>query len=206
MRLAVVALLALLTACSSRPPTLPVELPGIPLDVDPTLAISTADGGIAHACAVDGFIITARHVVVDEAAKRYVRDLAWSDGFGHDGFASVVAVSPAIDLAILIVVGEQQPKYLPSGVAKSGDEVFWFEFDFRTRANALRARRRPATVLRVVAQQIILDDVPVGGASGTCLLNARGEVAGIVTAGWDTDDELGAGSAVKLPALPKERE
>jgi len=204
MRLAVVALLAVFAACSSRSQPLPVELPGIPLDTDPTLAISTADGGIAHACAVDGFIITARHVVVDEAAKRYVRDLAWSDGFGNDGFASVVAVSPAVDLAILVVVGDHQPKYLPSGVVKPGDEVFWFEYDFRTQANALRARRRLATVLRIVAQQIILDSVPVGGASGTCLLNTRGEVVGIVTAGWDTDDDLGAGSAVKLPALPKE--
>jgi len=190
----------LLNACSACATKQPAELPGIPLEVDPSWAIQTPEGGGGHACPVNGMVLTATHVMTSEDGSRFV-GVAWSDGFGGEGFARVLRSHNNLDITELEIVGiaGDGVHYLPSGSAKAGEKVFWFEYDFRTRANALRAHRRFAKILRIVAQHYVLDEMPVGGASGTCLINERGEVVGLVVAAWPTDDKLGVGSAVKLP-------
>ena len=195
--LAALLVLALAGCTSCAEKLVPAGLPGVPLELDPTLAISSANGNGGHACPVNGYVITAAHVVWDEERKTYVR-VAWSDGAGSEGLGEVAAIHPALDLVVLQTEGGAI-KFLPAGQIAVGERVYWFEYDFRTRKNALRARRRFATVLRVVAQHYILDDMPIAGASGSCLLNEQGQVVGLVVAGFDTDDKLGVGAAVKLP-------
>lgn len=177
------------------------SLPGIPVELDPTLQLSLPNGGVGHACAVDGEVVTARHVMVGEHGNL---NAAWSDAYGNEGIATVRISANHLDVSILDVYPEGVVMFLPKSTAKVGETVYWFEYDFRTRKNALRARRRFATILRIVAQQIVLSEVPTRGASGTCLINSNGEVVGIVNAAWYTDDEAGAGNAVKLPPFPEE--
>lgn len=197
MRLIVVALSlasAACSACSGR--TIPVELPGIPFSIDPSLALSTASGA-GHACPVNGEVITAAHVLWDETTRKY---LGATYTFGtSEGYAIADAFFPYKDLARLQISG--QVRYLPSGNPQAGDEVFWFEYDFRTQENAFRAHRRMAIILRVVAGLVIFDQEPVSGASGTCLINARGQVVGIVSSAFETQDGKSAGAALTLPQI-----
>lgn len=195
MRLAAVFLALLLPGCVGS--VVPLDLPGIPATVDPTLALSTPDGGVGHGCTVNGYAITARHVMLDENTGMF-QEAAYSQG-GVTGIASINGYWSHLDLVSLAL--NNGGKDLTKGSVKVGDMVFWFEYDFRTRKNLLRARRRFASVLRIVAHQIVLDSVPVAGASGSCLLNKNGEVVGIVNASWATDDQLNGGNAVLLPEL-----
>lgn len=200
--LAALLLLALVgcSGCAQRDFPFPAGLPGIPLDLDPSIALATVEGG-GHACAVGGHVLTARHVMQDRQTRQYVA-AAWSDGRGSEGFASVVVGHAALDIALLdlMVTRGDGVVFLSRGEAKVGDRVYWFEYDFRTRPNAMRARRRVAKVLRIVAQHYILDDVPVGGASGSCLINEQGQAVGIVVAGYETtQDGLGVGIVARLP-------
>ncbi len=189
------AMLALAVGCSAKAP---VRIPGIPFEVDPSLQISTPNGGGGHACPVNvngtNRIITASHVFWDTEVK------AWTNGTytykDQEGFVRPSEYSMFKDISFLEISGEVE--YLPSAKPQVGEQVFWFEYDFRTQENALRARRRTASVLRIVAGMIVMDGVPVSGASGGCLLNANGEVVGIVAAAFDTDDLKGAGIAVTL--------
>lgn len=192
------AIALLFAGCAGKAkPERPVGLPEIPLNKDLSIAVSTQDGGLAHACFVNGRMITAHHVVYDERTGQHVQ-LAWSDDFGNEGFAAIEGEYPALDLVTLQFTG-QPAKSFPAGKVQRGDKVYWFEYDFRTRANALRARLRTAKVLRIVAHQIVLDNPPVAGGSGSCLFSYRKEVVGIITFSVDTGDKLGAGGVVKLP-------
>ena len=189
--------LFLLSACGQVSKEVGKSLPNVPIEIDPTLAIQAANGSGGHACPVNGYVLTASHVLWDGNLRTYV-PASWSFGNKSEGSAQVVGGYSHLDLLFLDIYGGEID-FLPAGRAKTGDKVYWFEYDFRTSRNALRARRRFANVLRTVAGHYIFDGMPVGGASGTCLLNSQGEVVGIVVAGWFTDDKLGVGSAVKLP-------
>lgn len=171
-------------------------LPGIPLDVDPSIAIFTPDGGGGHACAVGGGVVTARHVMWDEENHRFL-GATWSYQ-GQRGGAFVVGESEIQDVVVLELLGGEV-EYLPMGNAPApGDTLYWYEYDFRTKSNAYRARRRFGQVLRMVAGHIILDEAPVAGASGTCVINEKGEAVGIIIASLTTED----GGVVGIAAAP----
>jgi hypothetical protein len=194
-RLAALLLLAL-TGCSACTKVLPDILPAVPLEVDPSIAIFTPDGGGGHACPVEGQVITARHVMWSEQHKTFLMG-SWSSQ-GARGGAEVSGAALALDLVRLTLYGGTVP-YLSLGESpKPDDKVYWFEYDFRTASNAYRARRRAGKVLRAVAGHLILDSNPVGGASGSCLLDAQGNVVGIVIATMDTDDGGAVGVAIEL--------
>ncbi|MGH8656866.1 MAG: hypothetical protein ACREYE_33880, partial [Gammaproteobacteria bacterium] len=138
----------------------------------------------------------ARHVTWDPLLRDHVGVTGSSRG--QNGYARVYGASPWEDLVSLALIGGTVT-YLPSGVTpQPGDMVYWFEYDFRTQANAYRARRRMAEVIRSVARHLLFDATPTPGASGTCLLNASGEVVGIVIASDAMEDQRAVGVAVQL--------
>lgn len=195
MRRLVALFLLSLGACAN---TLgPSALSNIPLDVDPSIALFTPDGGGGHACPVAGAVVTAKHVMWDEENKTYLM-ASWSAQNGAEGGAGVAGESWIKDLVRLTLVGGEV-SYLATGATPvAGDRVHWFEYDFRTTANAYRSRRRVAEVLRVVAGHIIFNAAPVPGASGTCLVNTNGEVVGIVIAYTELDNGRSVGVAAGL--------
>jgi len=185
-----------LNACSACAPRGPAVLPGIPLEIDPSISIFTPDGGGGHACPVAGGVVTARHVMWDEFNKKFL-GASWSYQ-GQRGAAFVVGESQFQDVVVIELSGGEV-HYLPMGaLPEVGDPVYWFEYDFRTKKNAYRARRRTGSVLRLVGGHIIIDSEPVPGASGTCLINAKGEAVGIVVAAIEADD----GGVVGIAAAP----
>lgn len=195
-RLAALLLLGLAgcSACTNK--VLPAGLPGIPLEIDPSIAIFTPDGSGGHACPVEGGVVTARHVMWDEFNRRFL-GASWSYQ-GQRGAAFVVGESQFQDVVVIELSGGTVT-YLKMGAPpKAGDRVYWFEYDFRTKKNAYRARRRFGSVLRLVGGHIIIDAEPTVGASGTCLINEKGEAVGIVIAGMETDD----GGVVGIAAAP----
>jgi len=195
---ATIAMVVFMTACLNVLQQVPLDLPGIPQEVDPSLAIMTANGQAGHGCLVEGEAYTARHVMWNAQLSQF-EGASWSSR-GREGGAVVKGVSPISDIVALFLGGDDVV-YLRRGDAAVGERVYWFEYDFRTRANALRARRRFAYILRIVARQYVLDEIPVGGASGSCLISERGEVIGIVTGGWKLDDGKFVGVAPKLPPI-----
>lgn len=189
-------------ACANKIPPVADVLPGIPFELDPSLSVATRTIVLGHACPVNGYVLTASHVVYDEHFRQYL-DVSWSDGYHNEGFAAVSAVHSALDISFLSMYEGDSPVYLPAGDATVGDKVFWFEYDFRTQKNAMRARRRFAYIIREVAHYYVLDESPVSGASGTCLINKDGQVVGIINASWETEDGRESGFASRLPDLPE---
>jgi hypothetical protein len=186
--------LLLVVSCSQKK----VSLPGPYTLIDPSLAIMTRDGNAGHACPVHGHIYSARHVFWNREENKYI-GATWSSR-GYDGSTLVSGFSEEKDLVELWLNDTSNVVFLPRGAAvRAGEKVYWFEYDFRTKKNALRSRRRFANVLRIVAQQYILDGTPVAGASGSCLINENGEVVGIVTGGWQMFDKSVVGVASILP-------
>ena len=194
MNMKLLLVLALsLEACASMAPQ---GLPGIPLDTDPSISIFTPDGGGGHACPVNGGVVTARHVMWDEANRKFIGG-SWSYQ-GQRGGAVVAAESPYQDVVALELVGGEI-NYLPMGaLPEVGATVYWYEYDFRTKKNIYRARRRFASVLRLVAGHVILDREPTAGASGTCVINEKGEAVGIIVAAMEAED----GGIVGIAAAP----
>lgn len=198
-RLLALAFVALFSACSCSTkgeyfPAIP--LPGIPLEVDPSVQIATLDGGVGHGCPVNDILVTNLHIVLTKKGQ-LIQAVSISQG-GLNGIAFVANTSVAYDLVLLEPM--MPLRHLPGGdIAEPGDVVYWFEYDFRTGENILRARRRVARILRIVAGHYILDSAPVAGASGTCLINNEGEAIGVVNAGFEADNGEGAGVAILIP-------
>jgi len=173
-----------------------MALPDIPFEIDPSISIFTPDGGGGHACPIEGGVVTARHVMWDEYNKKFL-GASWSYQ-GQRGAAFIVDESPYKDIVEIELSGGTVT-YLKMGtLPEIDDPVFWFEYDFRTKKNAYRARRRTGNVLRLVGGHIIIDAEPVAGASGTCLINAAGEAIGIIVASIETAD----GGVVGIAAAP----
>ena len=189
-------LLLTLTGCSACTKNLPDLLFAVPLEVDPSIAIFTPDGGGGHACPVEGQVITARHVMWSPQYKQFLM-ASWSSQ-GAKGGALVVGQAYTLDIVRLELGGGIVPYLALGPLPKPGDKIYWFEYDFRTAANAYRARRRMGKVLRSVAGHLVLDSPPVPGASGSCLLDTNGNVVGIVIATLDTEDGRSVGVAVEL--------
>jgi hypothetical protein len=165
---------------------------------DPTLAIFTAYS-FGHGCPIkDMGILTALHVVQPRLGYR-LSSATWSDASGQVGYADPIGPLPFADIAFLMPVGRAVPTYLPIGKANVGDRVYYWEFSYINRAEALRAEMKPATLLRKVGGHLIVDNPPDEGASGSCIVNASGEVVGVVVWGMVMNDGRTIGIGVEIP-------
>ncbi len=171
-------------------------------DLDPEM-IHRRDRSVAligfntmgHGCPVGGYIFTATHVI-DK-----VHGVNWSDQYGNSGHAVKNATSRFSDLARMTI----DPDYdlpiqnaLKLNVSEVGDDVYWFEYDWRTGKNTLRESFRSAKVLRVVANHVVISAKPVSGASGGCLFAEGGSVIGVMVWAFTAEDDFGAGVAARI--------
>jgi len=136
--------------------------------------------GVAHGCAVEGKAITNAHVILDKEGKPLGFRYGFTDGPEGQGF--VAASGTTADLAILdLATPPTRYAVRALDTPKIGDTLTWVEYDWREPGAAFADRHRSAKVLRLVAGAVILDEVPIDGASGGCAYNAAGEVVGLVT-------------------------
>ncbi len=193
MRLLAAALLTLLVGCGpvrvSPPDIAPYLL--APLDTRHTVRIFSAYG-FASACAVGSYIYTAQHVMAPFGGIPFLHDkmvsYTWSDEAGREGRLSPVGVSPYRDLGILEPAFGDTPVYQRVALVPPpiGETVHWIQYNKEDNENLDFFAPVPkfgVVVRSSIAGHITFDELPSGGASGTCLFNEADEVVGIVTWG-----------------------
>lgn len=139
--------------------------------------------GLAHGCPVSpSLILTARHVALNHhvsvIAPNGPSTYAYSQG-NTGGYATYVAESPALDLALMKVDGPVS--YYEVGEVGEGDRVWLVDFD-RGNDTPFQSQVVSATVKTVLPHHILLSDFGQPGASGGCVLNSVGKVVGIYVA------------------------
>lgn len=150
--------------------------------------------GTGSGCAVNGMTITNRHMVDPRGSGNFSAPhkvrfrYEFLDGVTQGrGFS--VRVSNYADLAVVKLDKEPPFGYGKLGAKpQPGDEVFWVEYDWRKQEDIFAQRGRRATVLRTTMGMVILNDPVNLGASGGCAYNINGDIVGLMTAWYDTDD------------------
>jgi V8-like Glu-specific endopeptidase len=161
--------------------------------------------GGGHACPIEPRIaLTNAHVVdprpFDESVMPF--GAAYSDGVGHAGFLipirgrletlrDLAAVEP---LTAGVVFAD--PFRVASEAPKPGDRVWVLGYSWKNRKSALDEDVIDAHVTRVVALHVEFYPSGEVGSSGSCVLNAAGEVVAINSGAWPTDDHSKGGHAV----------
>lgn len=186
LKLAVLALLVS-AACSSCASKSTRALNPARRKVDKGVAVFTPSG-FGRGCPVSGFIMTARHVVQKPRFDGYY-DAWWSDSFGNDGSAALHSTSNAVDAAALLPDGPMYPVQVTIGKPTVGEEVYWFDYDYKDTRMTTRLRR--AKLLRRVGGHLILSESATSGASGGCIFNRKGEAIGIMV--WVLRGDIGIG-------------
>ncbi len=186
MKRLVLILAALTLACAGK--KVNIGQPPLPSNKPDVSAVMAVIGrfGMAHACPVDGQIVTAAHVVNPffgiPGMQKVFTNYSWSDGRGHSGFVRAKAVNNYRDLGLLKTTSGDSPDFYKTSDndPKAGDKVYWVEYDLSKASVAYKMKTRQAKVLRVKAGHFVFDGEPVRGASGSCVFNKAGEVVGIL--------------------------
>jgi hypothetical protein len=142
--------------------------------------------GIAHACAVDGVILTAAHVVqpftlADSPIAESILSYTWSDDLGNEGVVVGAMAMASRDLGMLELRTGTPRNYTHSLAELTvGQEVFWEEYDLAKVQSAYQPVIRRAKVVTLLSGHVLLDPAPAKGASGGCLFDATSQVNGVV--------------------------
>lgn len=153
---------------------------------------SIAGTGFAAVARGDtGWIVTARHLVVDSAGRRALRMGFLFNGSSQNFRARLVGVADSVDLALLMVrIRGGVPAVRGLGDApQTGDPVAALGFPIgldpagRWRSEGVRAIGFTGTIRRVGPELIEIDSYGVSGSSGSPLFGAEGRVVGMVFGG-----------------------
>lgn len=166
----------------------------------PTAAIVSVIGrfGMAQACPVAADLaITNAHVVdpFPTQGNMPLVGLRW-----NGGIVRPLGASSTEDLALLTPTSDLFPSWYPLATEAPaiGEELWWVGYDWRGRSRVLTRRTFRGEVVAVVAGTISLNIETPGGSSGSCVLNARGEVVAIIAWGKDMDNSERAAFAVSV--------
>jgi hypothetical protein len=176
----------------------PMTTPAAP-DTDAILRL-VGRFGSAHACPIsETLALTSAHVAdlrpFDPGHPMY--PLVWSDGFGHDGNLMPVISFRHRDLALMESDVPFARWYEIAAEAPApGERLVALGFDWRKVRRLYAPRVFTAELLRIVARTLIFVEGTERGASGSCVLNARGEVVGINAWLHEADDGGRGGVAV----------
>lgn len=163
----------------------------------------------AHACPISpALALTNNHVqdaFFDNPAV----------GFLAHGFTSDLNPNQAVLLPInalrytdlgLGITSVDVPFYHISPTAPVvGEQLWWIGYDWRTGADMLKTRPFTGQVERIRAGVIVIAATTVPGTSGSCILDARGQVVGIIAWSMSAEDgvdvTLGVGVWDPMPGL-----
>jgi len=150
--------------------------------------------GFGHACPVNGIILTAEHVTINNPRGFY-----WSDQFEKRGTLTVEAPTDPRDIVRLSPASGSIPAWYVLGYApKIGEKVHWQEYNRKDAKHALHPKTVEAEIVNLLGGQIILSEAPSPGASGACVLNRTDEAIGVVAFGLTLDDGKSVLGAVNI--------
>ena len=166
-------------------PKAPVDLPVAPNNFDGVMDL-VGRFSYAHACPCDELILTAAHVAhplfLVPGHKDDAVAYAWSDGRGGEGYILSDYLYLSRDLGVMRIQSGMPAYYRHSQSAPQiGDVLHWIEYDLSSVEKAFARVHRQGTILRIFAGHIVLDHMPIPGASGTCVFNSDNEIVAIVS-------------------------
>lgn len=136
---------------------------------------------MAQACAVDGYVISAAHVVerVEPGDNRIGLGYVFQQG-DRAGFLTPSGSLFSRDLGFFVVdFGTVAYSARAASDPKPGDKVYWYEYDMKK--SPLRVIRQDGKITGVLAGHFSFKPEPQQGASGGCVFSAANEALGIVT-------------------------
>ncbi len=170
---------------SPTPSPTPTPVPVAPVDLSRVVPLIGRDG-MGHGCPVrPGVILTAAHVVSEGTDAH---PIFFSLPSGKASVAMPYKVATYEDIASLVAMIDVDPYPLAKEAPIPGEKLWWVGYNFSTRAQALEPLTFQGTLLRVVGSHLVIDEPPISGSSGSCIINERGEVVGIVTWRVPTDE------------------
>jgi hypothetical protein len=159
--------------------------------------------GIGSACPIGpDLVVTAAHMgdlrPFDATVGLY--PYPWSSDDGQTGIIVPVRVVTVADLALYAPV-DSLDRFYPRAerAPEAGETVWWQEYNFDSKDRAFEREVKKSRVLRVISGHIILREEVEGGASGSCVINGRGEVVGVVAFGKPLTHL--AGEVAGVPAI-----
>ncbi len=188
----VIALVLLTMACGPKVVHTPDTSPMVSLVSLPTQHTIRVIGnyGVASACAVNGYIVTAGHVI---SPFNFVPGLygakvnyAWESYSGLKGLFVGAGRSEYRDVGIFYPGDGDAPYMLPlsTSVPEVGDTLRWLAYD-RDGDDFFAPFEVSGEVIRTFAGHIMVDTLPTNGSSGGCVFNDKAEVVGIIS--WALD-------------------
>lgn len=147
--------------------------------------------GLAHGCPVSATLaLTAGHVLDPRPFDPTVPMIGaqWTTPFGGKGLAHPLGVSTFRDLA---KIAGEFTVWFP--IAKTAPEpglpVYALGYDYRDPKRAFASVTYKLEVARLVGGLVVMKDAdPRPGSSGGCVVNAAGELVGIIDGGWSMDN------------------
>lgn len=201
IRLIVIGIsLASCSACAAKAPrvTGSVSVARQKPDLSGVLALIGGKGNMAHACPIGpALALTSAHVV-GEDYRRYIWDSQGQIGLlgsprttERDLFRDLARVAPWGGSTTTFPSWYPLAKEAP----QPGDKVHYRGWNFRRRKDAFAALDFESTVIRIRGGHVVYWPPGVPGTSGSCVLNAAGEVVAVNAFGQDLEDESKIGGA-----------
>jgi len=91
------------------------------------------------------------------------------------------------------------PKLVSIGTVEVGDVLRYWQFNLEDSSKAFDSQMRETRLIRKLGGYMVFKDAPVPGASGSCIVNSKGLVVGIVVWGMKMKDESYVGLGVVIP-------
>jgi hypothetical protein len=159
--------------------------------------------GIGSACPIGpDLVVTAAHMgdLRPFDATVGLFPYPWSSEDGRTGIIVPMRVTSVTDLATYTPV-ESLTRWYPRAekAPEPGEYLWWQEYNFDNKDHAFEREVKKSKVLRVISGHIILREEVEGGASGGCVINARGEAVGVVAFGKPLNHL--AGEVAGVPAI-----
>ena len=191
MRLLSLLLLSFVMACGGKQIKFSDAAPRLEVKLNEQNTIRViGNHGVASACAVNGYVITAGHVVAPftyyPGLYREMVGYAWSDYNEppKQGYFTPGAVSPFRDIGVIFPDEDGDNPFqhkLSTSALQPGDHLRWIEYDRGD--DYFKCKEASGTVIRLIAGHIMIDGEATQGASGTCVFNDQGTVVGIISWG-----------------------
>ena len=165
---------------------------------------------VAHACPVaPDVVLSNAHVFDLRPFDPQIPPFPYRfEGGGVTGWLHPNKVFSDIDLGTAVPTVPVQYYPIATQPPTPGEQMWWVAYDWRKK-HAFEQKVLTGKVVRVIAGAIVLDQDTPQGSSGSCILNAKGEVVGLIAWSFAMDDQqgdlaVGVGIWGYIPPTPEE--